>query len=234
MAEDEQSERYLTAQLAPSRGETWNVVDFAVFLPMTRYSASSVSRRPNSRLNAPRPPMRVGSTSQTPTWSNKYRDKIVEGGAAGATAAIAASDAASGGCCCCRAACRSDEACITALAAAGDALARREERNLSGTDPTIRCLSGRRLCRKEARESNSCWKCFSRTGASNLTRTTQEGANLPCSPPWRRTWRRSMSNALSTTCHSVSRSERPTRRRPTHAPGRAQQTSCIVQEETTV
>ena len=85
---------------------------------------------------------------------------------------------------------------------------------------------------KEARKSKPGEKSFSRTGASNLTRATQEGANLPCSLPWRWTRRTSMSEALSITGHTVS--ERPTRRSPTRAPGRAQQTSCIVQQESTI
>ena len=91
----------------------------------------------------------------------------------------------------------------------GEALTRREEWQLVGP-PTIRRLSRQNLRRKEARESNPGWKRFSRTGASNQTRATRDGANLPCLPPRRQTQRRSMSKALSTTGHTVS--ERPTRR----------------------
>ena len=173
--------------------ETWNVFDSAVFLPMARYSPSSVSRRWSYRLNAP---MRVGSTSQTLTWSKKYRDKTVGGGAAGATLPRRPSRPAMLPVVAAAAAERPAEAMRPASPRCrprGDALTRREEGQLVG-QTTIRRLSGRASAEEGSVRVKPCGKCFTRTGASNLTRATQEGANLPCSQPWPRTRRRSMPN----------------------------------------
>ena len=124
---------------------------------------------------------------------NKYRDMTVGGGAAGATAAIADSDAAGGGGGGCRAAGKSDEACITALPAAGGGA------DAAGGAATCWVSDNPAAERAAPAEEGSARVKpgrVSRTGASNLTRATQEGANLPCSPPWSQTRRRSMSKAL--------------------------------------
>ena len=202
--------------------ETWNVFDSAVFLPMARYSPSSVSRRWSYRLNAP---MRVGSTSQTLTWSKKYRDKTVGGGAAGATLPRRPSRPAMLPVVAAAAAERPAEAMRPASPRCrprGDALARREEGQLVG-HTAIRRLSGRASAEEGGVRVKPCGKCFmcKQSDASDarglepavLAALATDSAQINAQP-------------LSTTGHAVS--ERPTRRSPT----RAQQTSCIVQGET--